>query len=478
VLDWAVELRRIWADLELSMNQFASLHPIDKGTISRYLNGQRVPRDRWFLDKLLAIQAEYGQPVTPAVREHLARLQLRALEVAHPHEYRVRRISDELEIALTGKLEAERYARGLEEQLAERNHRVSELTKDKSRLQAARGADYDRLTREIEETTGQLHLARERAGQAERRCQQLEDLLDRLDATHGEDRDDDLEGSAPDPDAGFPVFGIRPGGARLRQAVADTDPARQRARKTRGRTTAQTEQLISSTSAPVTGAPRMVPIRVLIADYYALFRRGLENVLEIEDDIDLVGQARDGAEAVAVAREALPDVVLMDVRMPKISGIEACRAIKEVAPSAKIVMLTNSDEEEDLFDAIRAGASGYLLKDIPLDEVAEAVRAVDRGQSLINPSMTGKLLTEFVMLANRDSEDRAVPVAASELTEQETEVLKLVARGMNNRDIAKELLISENTVKNHIRSILEKLQIHSRMEAVMIAIRQKLIEFS
>jgi DNA-binding NarL/FixJ family response regulator len=143
------------------------------------------------------------------------------------------------------------------------------------------------------------------------------------------------------------------------------------------------------------------------------------------------------------------------------------------------VMLTISDEEEDLFEAIRAGASGYLLKDIPLDEVAEAVRSVHGGQSLINPSMAGKLLTEFATLANRDtSEDRAQHVAAPKLTDREMEVLKLVARGMNNRDIAKELFISENTVKNHVRNILEKLQIHSRMEAVMIAVRQKLIEFS
>ena len=203
-------------------------------------------------------------------------------------------------------------------------------------------------------------------------------------------------------------------------------------------------------------------------------------VLEEEDDIDLVGQASDGTEAVAVAGEALPDVVLMDIRMPKISGIEACRATKEVAPSAKIVMLTISDEEEDLFEAIRAGASGYLLKDIPLDEVAEAVRAVHGGQSLINPSMAGKLLSEFATLAKRDDEEeeRVQHVAAPKLTDREMEVLKLVARGMNNRDIAKELFISENTVKNHVRNILEKLQIHSRMEAVMIAVRQKLIEFS
>jgi DNA-binding NarL/FixJ family response regulator len=219
------------------------------------------------------------------------------------------------------------------------------------------------------------------------------------------------------------------------------------------------------------------PIRVLIADDHALFRRGLASVLDEEQDIELVGQASDGAEAVTRAGEALPDIVLMDIRMPKVSGIEAARAMKEAAPSAKIVMLTISDEEEDLFEAIRSGASGYLLKDIPLDEVADAVRAVYGGQSLINPSMAGKLLTEFATLNRRDQEtERPQQVPAPKLTDREMEVLKLVARGMNNRDIAKELFISENTVKNHVRNILEKLQIHSRMEAVMIAVREKLIE--
>ena len=220
------------------------------------------------------------------------------------------------------------------------------------------------------------------------------------------------------------------------------------------------------------------PIRVLIVDDHALFRRGLEMVLAEETDIELVGEASDGAEAVERAGEALPDVVLMDIRMPKSSGIEACRTMKEVSPSAKIVMLTISDEEEDLFEAIRAGASGYLLKDIPYDEVADVVRAVSGGQSLINPSMAAKLLTEFAALAKRDGEERAQQVPAPKLTEREMEVLRLVARGMNNRDIAKELFISENTVKNHVRNILEKLQIHSRMEAVMVAVREKLIEFS
>jgi len=221
------------------------------------------------------------------------------------------------------------------------------------------------------------------------------------------------------------------------------------------------------------------PIRVLIADDHAFFRRGLEAVLQGEVGLDLVGQASDGQEAVQIASEVVPDVVLMDIRMPKITGIEAARQMKEVAPSAKIVMLTISDEEEDLFEAIRAGASGYLLKDIPLDELADSVRAVYGGQSLINPSMAGKLLTEFATLARRDAEDEPAKHApAPKLTDREMEVLRLVARGLNNRDIAKELFISENTVKNHVRNILEKLQIHSRMEAVMIAVREKLIEIS
>jgi len=220
------------------------------------------------------------------------------------------------------------------------------------------------------------------------------------------------------------------------------------------------------------------PIRTLIVDDHALFRRGLEIVLVTEPDIEVVGEASDGAEAVQKAVESLPDVVLMDVRMPRSSGIEACRQIKEIAPSAKIVILTMSDEEEDLFEAIRAGASGYLLKDIPLDQVAEAVRSVHGGQSLISPPMAGKLLSEFAALARRDEDERPQQVPAPKLTDREMQVLKLVARGMNNRDIAKALFISDNTVKNHVRNILEKLQIHSRMEAVMVAVREKLIDLS
>ena len=217
-------------------------------------------------------------------------------------------------------------------------------------------------------------------------------------------------------------------------------------------------------------------IRVLVADDHVLFRRGLEMVLAAEDDIDIVGEAGDGAEAFARAVDLLPDVVLMDVRMPRRSGIEACSDIKEAVPSTRIVMLTISDEESDLFEAVRAGANGYLLKDVPGEEIAEGIRAVMGGQSLISPSMAGALLTEFAELSKRSAEAVRVPVPR--LTERELEVLRLVARGMANKDIATQLFISENTVKNHVRNILEKLQLHSRMEAVVYAVREKILDIS
>jgi two-component system NarL family response regulator len=237
--------------------------------------------------------------------------------------------------------------------------------------------------------------------------------------------------------------------------------------------TEQTESGMPRDIPPVEGDP----IRVLIVDDHALFRRGLEMVLDQEPDIDIVGEASDGAEAVAKAVESTPDIVLMDVRMPKRGGIDACTAIKSSVPSARIIMLTISDEEADLYDAIKAGASGYLLKEISIDEVASAVRAVYGGQSLISPSMASKLLTEFASMIKKSEERVNVP-APPRLTEREMEVLRLVAKGMNNRDVARTLFISENTVKNHVRNILEKLQLHSRMEAVLYAFRENMIDIS
>jgi DNA-binding NarL/FixJ family response regulator len=215
-------------------------------------------------------------------------------------------------------------------------------------------------------------------------------------------------------------------------------------------------------------------IRVLIVDDHALFRRGLEMVLEGERDIEVVGEAADGREAIERAEQTAPDVVLMDVRMPHSSGIEAAGVIKNALPTTKIVMLTISDEEGDLYEAIKAGASGYLLKEISIDEVAGAVRSVHRGQSLISPSMASKLLNEFAAMVKRRDERSQVP--GPRLTERELDVLRHVAKGMNNRDIGAELFISENTVKNHVRNILEKLHLHSRMEAVVYAVREKLLD--
>ncbi len=215
-------------------------------------------------------------------------------------------------------------------------------------------------------------------------------------------------------------------------------------------------------------------VRVLVVDDHVLYRRGLEMVLSSEDDIEIVGEASDGVDAIGKAEELLPDVVLLDVRMPRRTGIQACAEIKRVSPESKIIMLTMSDEESDLFEAVRAGADGYLVKDVPGEEIADGLRAVMGGQSLISPSMAGALLTEFAALSRRPEERTSVP--APKLTPREVQVLRLVARGMYNKDIATELFISENTVKNHVRNILEKLQLHSRMEAVMYAVRERILD--
>ena len=215
-------------------------------------------------------------------------------------------------------------------------------------------------------------------------------------------------------------------------------------------------------------------IRVLVADDQALFRRGLDVVLGAEKDIKVIAEAADGEAAIARAAELAPDVVLMDVRMPRVNGIEASRRIRELLPSTRILMLTISDEEDDLYEAVKAGANGYLLKEISVEEVPEAIRAVAQGQSLISPSMASKLLKEFNALTRKAEERHQYPAPA--LTARELEVLRLVARGMTNREIADELYISENTVKNHVRNILEKLHLHTRMEAVIYAVRERLLD--
>ncbi|MDN7120840.1 response regulator transcription factor [Nocardioides sp. ChNu-153] len=228
-----------------------------------------------------------------------------------------------------------------------------------------------------------------------------------------------------------------------------------------------------TTSARASGPdPEAAPVRVLVVDDHELFRRGLTMLLGVDGGIAVVGEAGDGEEGLRLATSTTPDVVLLDVRMPKGSGIAACKAIKDAVPAAKIIMLTVSDEEADLYEAVKSGASGYLLKDSSIDEVAQAVRVVADGQSLISPSMAVKLLDEFKHM----SQGERTPSANLKLTERELQVLRLVATGINNREVAKRLEISENTVKNHVRNILEKLQLHSRIEAVMYAVREKLLD--
>ncbi len=211
-------------------------------------------------------------------------------------------------------------------------------------------------------------------------------------------------------------------------------------------------------------------VRVLIVDDHAVFRQGLQLALDQVDDLVVVGDCEDGVAAVQAVAELAPDVVLMDVRMPGMTGIEAARIITERHHDVHVVMLTASQNEGDLFSAIRAGARGYLLKEASTEEVADAIRAVAQGQAFVSPAMTPKLLAEFNELALRaedgDGERR--------LTRREVEVLELVAQGLSNKQIAARLVISQNTVKNHVRNILEKLRLRSRAEAAAFAVRTNL----
>lgn len=210
-------------------------------------------------------------------------------------------------------------------------------------------------------------------------------------------------------------------------------------------------------------------IRVLLVDDQELFRRGVKMVLEADGVLE-IEEVNDGDSAVAAVEASPPDVVLLDVRMPRLSGVETCKAIKDISPTTSIIMLTASDDENDLYQSIKSGASGYLLKDgSTYDQVAEAVRLGASGQSLITPSMATKLLDEFVAMTK-------TPGDGAQLTQREMQVLRHVARGQSNREIAEELHISENTVKNHIRNMLEKLQMKSRLEAAMYAVRQNLLD--
>jgi DNA-binding NarL/FixJ family response regulator len=217
-------------------------------------------------------------------------------------------------------------------------------------------------------------------------------------------------------------------------------------------------------------------LRVLVVDDHALYRRGL--VMELDDagDLEVIAEASDGHGAVDSAIALAPDVVLMDVRMPGMDGIEATRRILEAAPSTRVLMLTVSDETEDLLDAVKAGAAGYLLKETSIVDIADSARKVAQGHSFVSPALAGRLLEEFATLARRLEQKGDTDSRPSLLTVREVAVLEAMADGASNELIAITTEMTEHSVRNHVRNILKKLQLASRTEAVLYAVRSRLID--
>lgn len=213
-------------------------------------------------------------------------------------------------------------------------------------------------------------------------------------------------------------------------------------------------------------------IRVLVADDQALVRGGFRMILESQDDIEVVAEAEDGAQAVAQTRELRPDVVLMDVRMPVLDGIAATREIVAGDNAARVLVLTTFDRDEIVYDAMKAGASGFLLKSIPPAKLADAVRTVAGGEALLAPTVTRRLVEQFV---RRPPPGQAIPPEVEELTEREREVLQLIARGDSNAEIAAALVVSEATVKTHVNRVFSKLGLRDRVQAVVLAYEAGLI---
>lgn len=225
----------------------------------------------------------------------------------------------------------------------------------------------------------------------------------------------------------------------------------------------------------------MAAIRVLLVDDQTLIRQGIQTLLELEENIEVIGHAGDGQEALAQVERLAPDVVLMDVRMPRLDGVAATRALTERHPDLGVIILTTFDDDEYVFEGLKAGARGYLLKDVSSEELAEAVHTVAAGQALIQPSITRKVVAEFSRLASGGS--AAPPRATSDepssqqvnqalpepLTEREMEVLHELAQGHSNREIAERLFITEGTVKNHVSNLLGKLTVRDRTQAVLRA---------
>ena len=215
----------------------------------------------------------------------------------------------------------------------------------------------------------------------------------------------------------------------------------------------------------------MPPIRILLADDQALFREGLHTLLSVQPDLEVVGEAGNGEEAVHLANTLHPDVVLMDLQMPVLDGVAATRQLRTACPACRVIVLTTFDDDEYVFDGLRAGAMGYLLKDTPSAKLVEAIRAAARGESFLEPSVAAKVVAEFTRLspAPGPAAAHAGQPLAEPLSERELEVLRLVAQGASNKEIAAALFIAEGTAKNHLTNILGKLGVTDRTQAALKA---------
>ena len=212
----------------------------------------------------------------------------------------------------------------------------------------------------------------------------------------------------------------------------------------------------------------MAEIRVLLVDDQQLMREGLRVLLDLIPDIRVVGEAGDGAEAVEQAQQMQPDVVLMDVRMPQLDGVAATRHLREACPEIKVIILTTFDDDEYVFEGLRAGAAGYLLKDVPSEQLVDAIRAAARGEAFIQPSVARKVVAEFARLTEREHYRHEQPLVEP-LSARELEVLALVAEGLSNREIGDHLFITPGTVKNHVSNVLAKLSVRDRTQAILRA---------
>jgi NarL family two-component system response regulator LiaR len=209
-------------------------------------------------------------------------------------------------------------------------------------------------------------------------------------------------------------------------------------------------------------------ISVMLVDDHAIVRQGLRTYLELQPDIQVVGEAGDGRQAIALVRDLLPDVILMDLVMPNSDGVEATRAITALSPSTRVIVLTSFSEDEKVFASIKAGAQGYLMKDVLPQDLVAAIRTVYRGEAQLDPEIARKLMQEFT---------NPQPTAPKhDLTERELEVLTLIAHGKSNKDIAEDLVLSEKTVKTHVSNILQKLHLSDRTQAAVYALRQKIVD--